>query len=206
MGLKFWTPLPSIGSPGEASPTSQVVWKSPTPPVRPKRLRLPSTSGTCVRCLLRSNDSLCRGLDQASIRPVVALAHGHRWACPVMFTGDRRLSQVPGKPIYIHAPLFDPGGPASPCHIERNRCCLPVSENRRPHETLLSRLHHAACMLAVYASPCGSPRHGARLASSPLAKLWLDGTFTRWVSKSISRSLLHSPFPTIQACLAHSQD
>jgi len=38
-----------------------------------------------------------------------------------------------------------------------------------PTISVLSRLNHAAYMLAVYASQCGSPRHCARLASRSLA-------------------------------------
>ena len=48
----------------------------------------------------------------------------------------------------------------------------------------LSRLNHAAYMLAVYASPCGSPQHSARLASRSLAKRYRDRIFTCWVPYS----------------------
>lgn len=54
-----------VATPGAASPTSPVRWESPTPPIRPKRLRLPSTSGTCVGCWIRSTDR--------SIQPVSGL-------------------------------------------------------------------------------------------------------------------------------------
>jgi len=65
MGLKFRTPLPSAGSPGATSPVSRVLWEPPKSPVRPERLRLPSTSGTCVGCLIRSADRC--------IQPVIGL-------------------------------------------------------------------------------------------------------------------------------------
>jgi hypothetical protein len=38
-------------------------------------------------------------------------------------------------------------------------------------------------------------QHGARLASSLLAKRWLDGTFTRWVSKSNFQEFATCSFP-----------
>jgi hypothetical protein len=86
MGLKFRTPLPSTGSPGVASPVSRVIWESPTPPVRPKRLRLPSTSGTCVGCLIRSIDR--------SIQPVSGLGP---WSSVGLPGGVRRRREaLPG--------------------------------------------------------------------------------------------------------------
>ena len=45
------------------------------------------------------------------------------------------------------------------------RCCLPPLGRRRPPQILLSRLNHAAHILAVYASQPGSPHVHARLAS-----------------------------------------
>jgi hypothetical protein len=38
----------------------------------------------------------------------VAVVHGLRWTGPIAHAGDGRLSQVPGEPICMHAPLFDP--------------------------------------------------------------------------------------------------
>jgi hypothetical protein len=54
---------------------------------------------------------------------------------------------------------------------------------------------YALNFLGSAASPSGSPQHGARLASSLLAKLWLDGTFTRWVSKSNFQEIATFSFP-----------
>lgn len=45
----------------------------------------------------------------------------------------------------------------------------------------ISGLNHAAYLLAVYASQPGLPLDHARLATDLLARLWPDGTFTRWV-------------------------
>ena len=42
--------------------------------------------------------------------------------------------------------------------------------HRRPRDDVLSRLHHAACGLAVYVSSDGSPHRDARLATSLLAR------------------------------------
>src|SRR5918998_5053358 len=63
-----------------------------------------------------------------------------------------------------------------------------------PTMPLVSRLNHAAYMLAVYASPCGSPHHGARLASRSLARRQRDRTFTYWVPYSNFQGLRTS-FP-----------
>ena len=72
-----------------------------------------------------------------------------------------------------------------------------------PTMSLVSRLHHAAYMLAVYASPCGSPLHGARLASRSWARRYRDRTFTCWVPYSNFQVVSGTSFPNGQTFLAH---
>jgi len=114
---------------------------------------------------------------------------------PGMAAGDGRFSQVPGEPLCMHAPLFDPGGSARPRH-ETDESMLPsgFSTPSATTRSVLSRLYHAACMCAVYASRRGSPQRRARLASRLLARRWRDRTCTCWVPfsnfKAIALDLL----------------
>ena len=120
-----------------------------------------------------------------SPHPQAAVVHGHRWTGPIAIAGDRRRSQVSGNPLCMRAPLFDPGGPDR-SRPESNGLMLP-SEFLTPSATtitVLSRLNHAAHMLAVYASRRGSPQRRARLASRSWARRLRDRTFTCWVPYS----------------------
>jgi hypothetical protein len=67
-----------------------------------------------------------------------------------------------------------------------------------PTIPFVSRRNHAASMLAVYASPCESPQHGARLASRSLARRYRDRTFISWVPYSNFQGAFAPPFPTSQ--------
>jgi hypothetical protein len=101
----------------------------------------------------------------------LALVHDHRWTCPIRDAGDGRCSQVSGEPLCMRALLFDPGGSTCSCPLP-NQSMLPSgfpipSATTR---TVLSRLNHAAHMLAVYASRRESPQRRARLATSRLAR------------------------------------
>jgi hypothetical protein len=131
--------------------------------------------------------------------PRVALVHGRRWTGPIGIAGDRRFSQVSGDPLCMRAPLFDPGG------SDRSRPMsigpmLP-SEFLTPSATtitVLSRLNHAAHMLAVYASRRGSPLRRARLAISWLARPSLSRTCTCWVPIPNFKAASEPPLPTSQ--------
>ena len=116
-----------------------------------------------------------------------------------MIAGDERLSQVPGEPLCMRAPLFDPGG----SDRSRHRASGPMLPSRfltpsTTTRTVLSRLHHAAHMLAVYASRRGSPQRRARLAPSPLARRSLGRTYTCWVPLSHFKAASQPPLPTSQ--------
>ena len=65
-----------------------------------------------------------------------------------------------------HALLSDPDGTSEPGQFAALGCSLPFVRKRRlPRYENLSKLHHTAYPLAVYASQGGSPHHHARLAS-----------------------------------------
>ena len=65
-----------------------------------------------------------------------------------------------------------------------------------PTRTVLSRLHHAAHIRAVYASQGGSPRRHARLASRLLARPCLGRTCTCWAPISnFKKVVCLSSFP-----------
>jgi len=65
-----------------------------------------------------------------------------------------------------------------------------------PTRTVLSRLHHAAHIRAVYASQGGSPRHHARRASRLLARPCLGRTCTCWAPISnFKKVVCLSSFP-----------
>ena len=128
-----------------------------------------------------------------------AVVHGHRWTCPMVFAGDGRLSQVSGEPLCMRAPLFDPGGSDRSRHVPNS----PMLPSRfltlsATTITILSRLNHAAHMLAVYASRRESPQRRARLATSWLAKPYLGRTYTCWVPISNFKAALNPPLPTSQ--------
>ena len=68
-----------------------------------------------------------------------------------------------------------------------------------PTMASLSRLNHAACLLAVYASPVRLPQHNARLATDLLARLWPGGTFPHWTPSLIFKETSTTSFPSSQA-------
>ena len=84
---------------------------------------------------------------------------------PQLRDGDRRISQVPGEPQCAHAPLSDPGGIG--VFGPFNTSMLPSvwSDDVGSHKVTLSRLHHAACTLPVYASRPRLPASTQHLGS-----------------------------------------
>lgn len=81
---------------------------------------------------------------------------GHRWTNAGSFEGSEEISQVPGQPFDMHAPLYDPGGATDPT---TRPAVIAFRPNYvvGPHEAGVSGLSHAACMLPVYASRLRSP-------------------------------------------------
>ena len=85
----------------------------------------------------------------------------NRVPLPALVRGDDQVSQVPGEPPCVHAPLSDPGELFTPGLLRRVDAAFRSSNDVGAREDCLSRLHHAACTLPVYASQGGSLRlHG----------------------------------------------
>lgn len=81
-------------------------------------------------------------------------AVGHPARQPGAHIGGRhRTSQVPGEPPCIGAPLSDPGGTPPPGLYGDAVLPSAVLGASAPASPVISGLHHAARMLAVYASP-----------------------------------------------------
>jgi hypothetical protein len=97
----LWRPLPSLGSPGEGSPNSPVLWSAPTPCHPSLWASLPSPSDTAERLIVRSEARP----SAARLGPVESPAPPSGY-----LGGDDRVSQVPGEPQCVHALLSDPGG------------------------------------------------------------------------------------------------
>ena len=80
---------------------------------------------------------------------------------PGIQQGERWLSQVPELPLWLHAPLSDPGGVLNPCHIASRTAAFrrlqtvgfPLRTTGRDilmSTTIpISGLNHAACVLAT---------------------------------------------------------
>jgi hypothetical protein len=117
-------------------------------------------------------------------------------------------TEASGSPRFLGSPLAFV--PPSQTPVGRSTLALTsgpvlpsgIATPSAPHLSL-SRLHHAAQMLAVYASQPGSPQDHARLAADPLARLWPGGTLTRWTPLSSFRSASDLPSSRARLHLAH---
>ena len=156
---------PQAPSSGRPLPLRRVLWGEfpdligtyqPTPTSRlPSRLTSFPSLGTTTA----SPPSLPRGRTLP------------RGPGPFLSRCPRRLSSVEKtrSPRFlddpcVHAPLFDPGGPPAPGHFRTGDVVFRWI-NGVDSATMLSRLHHAACTLSVYASQPGSPPDHATLDS-----------------------------------------
>ena len=120
--------------------------------------------------------------------------------------GKRGVSQVPGEPLCVRAPLSDPGEPS-----RRLPLLLRDEVAFRQHDGVglatlyLSGLNHAARTLPVYASPTVLPRttqHAVPAGRHPLP----GGTCTLGFQCRVSAALLvisHRRFLLTQVSLAH---
>jgi len=186
-------PLPSTGSARVRSPASSVLWNAPTPARPSRRVSLPSHGSTAP--------------------PLVPGPGGPRvfgprcLGCSIGCPPDplaRRRTGLPGSW----------GTPMCTCPALRPRRALhawpALGVSTRPSVFLttsalascyLSRLHHAACTLPVYASHGGSLRHHATLGSGWVAILCRAGLRTRWVPQRGFRDVLIGLhlFPLLQA-------
>jgi len=116
---------------------------------------------------------------------------------PALSHGDDQVSQVPGEPPCVHAPLFDPGELFTPGLLRRVDTAFRLPNDVGARGYYLSRLNHAACTLPVYASQRGSLRHHATLGSgwwpTSAGRGWFPAGPRRKVSEITLTSL--PPFP-----------
>jgi hypothetical protein len=116
---------------------------------------------------------------------------------PGIGRGDARASQVPGGPPCMRAPLCDPDLPPASGHHDAADAAFRLVQDVGQGELDLSRLNHAAHMLAVYASQRWLPEHHARLASS-WWPAFAGRDFTRRVpSKGFQSRHGLPPFPSL---------
>ena len=157
----------------------------------------------CHRALLRSLRSSLASRYLAGFRPFVVSPRGAcrggslhatpgplvaRCPTPGIWQGDRWLSQVPELPLWLHAPLSDPGGVLDTCpSVSKTAAFRPLETVGFPLSTSLrvtllsttipiSGLHHAACILVPSSSV--RPLLGVHVDITPdlLARLWSGGT------------------------------
>jgi len=188
-GLCSRCPLPSTGSPGAASPASTVLWSTPTSPgpshVPRVRLRHGTYGG--------GFSSLHR---VARPWPSCGLVRGRRWTHPECAVGDGRPPRFLGSPCVCVPRSTTPVGRLVLALVGRADAAFRLFHTVSPTRTVLSRLHHAAHIRAVYASQGGSPRHHARLASRLLARPCLGRTCTCWAPISnFKKVVCLSSFP-----------
>jgi hypothetical protein len=121
----------------------------------------------------------------------------NRVPVPALSCGDDQVSQVPGEPPCVHAPLSDPGELFTPGPTGRVDAAFRYPNDVGAREDCLSRLNHAACTLPVYASQGGSLRHHATLGAgwwpTSTGRDWVPAGLRRKVSEIATTSL--SPFP-----------
>ena len=196
-GSMFRHPLPSTGSARVRSPASSVLWNAPTPARPSHRVSLPSHGSTAPPLVLGPGGPRVFG----------PRCLGYSIGCPPDPLARRRAG-LPGSW----------GTPMCTCPALRPRRALhawpALGVSTRPSVFLttsalascyLSRLHHAACTLPVYASQGGSLRHHATLGSgwwpSSTGRDWGPAGFRRKVSETFWSVYISFPFPKL--CLAH---
>ncbi len=160
-----------------------------------RRASLPSLGGTTLALVFRPPSG--RALPPTGLLELVT-----RYLRP----GSRSV-ETTGSPTFLGNPdcalalLFDPGRTDASGPL---RCpgTAPAMSTAKAPALQLSRLHHTASALAVYASQAGSPRHHARLASgcwpSSSGRAWLPAGFHRKVSRCILHSILLSQVDVAQ--------
>ena len=148
-------PLPSAGSSGASSPASPVLSADSdfSPPLAPRFVSFARHYHRLAPVRSPRRDVASGAWTTSTAAPA-----------PPLNGGENETSQVPGRPLCVHASLFDPGGPPTPGHY-RNGDVVFRWINGVDSATVLSRLYHAACTLSVYASQPGSPPNHATLDS-----------------------------------------
>ncbi len=196
-GSMFRHPLPSAGSARARSPASSVLWNAPTPARPSRRASFPSRDGTAPALTLRSRGPRVHDPRTGTVPSGVPPD-----------SSTRTRTDLPGswRTLMRTCPALRP---------RRARHAWPVlGVATRPSVFLttsalassyLSRLHHAACTLPVYASQGGSRRHHATLGSgwwpSSAGRDWVPAGFRKKVSETPSLAYISFPFSKLR--LAH---
>jgi len=179
--------FPPVGPVGLGSPPSSVLCAAQTaiPPFSGRFARRSRPESlACFRLFGVSPRGSCRG-GSLHVTPGPLLA---RCPKPEMWPGDRGLSPVPERPLWLHAPLSDPGGVLDTCPgVSRTAAFRPLetvgfSLNPSLRVILLSTTipisgrNHAACILVPSSSV--RPLLGVHVDVTPdlLARLWSGGT------------------------------
>ncbi len=145
-----WPPLPSSGSRRVGSPPSSVLRATPTPALPSDWLLViawPYPLSACGSLPVPSGTTAPNRELSGQVAPAPDFSP---------FGGERRASQVPGKPLCEHALLSDTGGSFPPSHFSGS--VLPSTSGRMSAATIptfrcsitrsahsLSTLHSAGC-------------------------------------------------------------
>src|SRR5690554_1886682 len=108
----------------------------------------------------------------------------------MLLGGERRASQVPGKPLCRHALLFDPGSPFLPSHTAGSRG-LPAFENCRqlplsPFRGSITRPIHSLSTLRSGGYP--TPRKTRYRLVANLGRVGLSPTGFHFILSACSAS------------------
>jgi len=123
------------------------------------------------------------------VTPARALTRG---ASPTM--PRRQEYETKPTPLPPPRPLSPGAGPAMP-ETQKRQVAERGFPPPAPATTLLTRLYHTARTLAVYASPCRSPGHHARLAARWVANPSRTGLAPAGLQRKVSAHA--SPFPRL---------
>ena len=170
----FPSTSPQLGAPLPSTGSGRVPFPCFISTIR--ALRLPAVHPAALRLLRLAVPPVCTFFAPANA------AHGARepggFGCRVppsgMTSGNNRASHVPGGPPCASALLSDPGR-IDPVRPPRRADVAPANSTTKAPTSILSRLHHTASALAVYASQGRLLDRHARLASG----CWPG--FTGWV-------------------------
>ena len=183
--------FPRLGPLGQVPQLPRCYQWTPTPRLPSRLASLPSLGGT-TRC-----SSSLPGPEQIPGAWTISTAA----PAPPVQVEKTRPPRFLGDP-YLHAPLFDPGGPPAPGLFRASHVAFRIV-NYVGSALVLSRLYHAAYRIPVYASQSGSlPDHATlgsgwwpAFAGSGLSPAGSHRRFPSWLSVYMA-----SPFTKL--CLA----
>ena len=175
-------PFPPRGPMGPVPPTHRYYESAPTPCHPSPRASLPSPSDTAERLIVRSDS-----------RPSAARYGPVETPAPPSGSlgGDDRVSQVPGKPQCVHAPLSDPGGTLVRCRFAPEYCLPLLRQRRLPRlerfRGSITRPTRSLCTLRRAGYPT-TTQHSVPAVGT----LSRAGMNTRWVPMRSFRDVLTS--------------